>query len=270
MSSWLNNSMDPINGNDKKADKYWGDVAKAYNSTTPRNRWRNPKQAKERWHRINRWTDLFQAAWFKAKRMYTSGHSDQDWIDKAHKFYENENQLGHFVLMDVWYACRDQPKWTAYNNDLKRARKRKGGSNEATSEPVEVNELPRPIGQKAAKKAAREMKGKSKDSADVEEIEKLNQIQADFHTSRIKMLEMQEKLSAEKLESSKRTQLAARDNRFAAKDNKEAKMYEKEAKMLETYSRLITQDTTQMADDIRAEHVAAIKCLRKVLFPDLS
>uniref|UniRef100_A0A0E0A878 Uncharacterized protein n=1 Tax=Oryza glumipatula TaxID=40148 RepID=A0A0E0A878_9ORYZ len=25
MSVWLNNSMDPINGNDKKAEKYWGD-----------------------------------------------------------------------------------------------------------------------------------------------------------------------------------------------------------------------------------------------------
>jgi len=34
------------------------------------------------------------------------------WIDQAHKFYEDENKdlkLGHFVLMNVWYAIRMSP-----------------------------------------------------------------------------------------------------------------------------------------------------------------
>ncbi|KAF2939562.1 hypothetical protein DAI22_03g204700 [Oryza sativa Japonica Group] len=76
MSAWLNNSMDLINGNDKKAEKYWGDVATEYNKTTPQNRWRSPKQAKERWHKLNTRTDLFQGCWLKAKRTYTSGYSE--------------------------------------------------------------------------------------------------------------------------------------------------------------------------------------------------
>lgn len=83
--------MDPINGNDKKAEKYWGDVAKEYNKTTQQNRWRSPKQAKERWHEVNARTDLFQGCWLKARRTYTSGYSDQMWIDMAHKFYVAEN-----------------------------------------------------------------------------------------------------------------------------------------------------------------------------------
>ncbi|XP_015690403.2 glutathione S-transferase T3-like [Oryza brachyantha] len=273
VSAWLNNSMDPINGNDKKAEKYWGDVAKEYNKTTEQKRWRNSKQAKERWHKINAWLDLFQGCWLKAKRTYTSGYSDQMWIDIAQKFYAEENpKLGHFVLTEVWKICRDQPKWIAYNDALKRFRKRKASDNREPREEASANtdfeEPPRPIGQKAAKKAAQESKGKSKVTTDIDDIEKLEQVQADIQTRRIKMMEMQDKLSARQVKSSKLSQVAARENRLAAKDNKEAKMHEKECKMFDTYSRLLTQDTTSMTAEIIAEHAAAIRCLRKILFPD--
>lgn len=176
--------------------------------------------------------------------------------------------------MDVWYACRDQPKWIAYNDALKRGRKRKpydcSEMTEQASGPTDVEETPRPIGQKAAIMAARESKGKSKVSDDAEEIDKLDQVQYDIHARCIKMMEIQEKLSTRQVQSSKLSQLAARENRLAAKDNKEAKMHEKEPKMFETYSRLLAQDTSGMDDDIRAEHVAGIRCLRKLLFPDFS
>jgi hypothetical protein len=49
---------------------------------------------------------------------------------------------------------------------------------------------------------------------------------------------------------------------------KESKMLEKESKMLETYSCLLKQDMSAMPDEIRAEHIAALKSLRKKLFPD--
>ncbi|KAF2922433.1 hypothetical protein DAI22_07g113200 [Oryza sativa Japonica Group] len=197
-----------------KAEKYWGDVATEYNKTTPQNRWRSPKQAKERWHKLNTRTDLFQGCWLKAKRTYTSGYSDQMWIDMAHKFNEADNKkLGWFVLIDVWYACRDQPKWNAYNDALKRDLK---GSRLIT----DVEETPRPIGQKAAKRAARESKGKSNDISDAEEIYKLDQVQSDIHTRRMKMMEMQEKLSSRQVQSSKLSQLAARENRLATKETK--------------------------------------------------
>lgn len=73
----VGNSTDSAAGADSKNDQYWGDVAKTYNMTTPAHRRRNPKQAKDRWHKINKWTDLFQCAWVKARRIYTSGYSDQ-------------------------------------------------------------------------------------------------------------------------------------------------------------------------------------------------
>lgn len=121
--------MDSINGADKRNEQYWGDVVKKYNLTTPKNRMRTQKQAKDRWHKINKWTELFHAAWLKARRIYTSGYLDQMWIDKAHKFYVEDNKhlkLGPFVLIDVWNTVRCVAKWITYNNDLKRTRDRKG------------------------------------------------------------------------------------------------------------------------------------------------
>ncbi|CAM0957961.1 unnamed protein product [Alopecurus aequalis] len=43
MSAWLKNSNDPICGNFKKNDKYWGDVVDEYNSNTPQDRRRQKR-----------------------------------------------------------------------------------------------------------------------------------------------------------------------------------------------------------------------------------
>uniref|UniRef100_J3LC57 Myb-like domain-containing protein n=1 Tax=Oryza brachyantha TaxID=4533 RepID=J3LC57_ORYBR len=47
-SAWLLNSIDPVDGNNKKLDRYWGDVTTTYNSTTASNRTRNRNQLKIR------------------------------------------------------------------------------------------------------------------------------------------------------------------------------------------------------------------------------
>jgi hypothetical protein len=39
---------------------------------------------------------------------------------------------------------------------------------------------------------------------------------------------------------------------------------------MKTYSNLLVQDTSGMDDDMKAEHVVALRCLRKKLFPELS
>jgi hypothetical protein len=64
----LLNSTDSSQGADRKNEQYWEDVVRTYNETTPGNRKRNLKQAKDRWHKINRWTDLFNDACIKAKK----------------------------------------------------------------------------------------------------------------------------------------------------------------------------------------------------------
>jgi len=65
MSAWLKNSTDSSIGADRNNEHYWGDVVKSYNMTIPSQRKRNAKQAKDRWHKINRWTDLYECAKWK-------------------------------------------------------------------------------------------------------------------------------------------------------------------------------------------------------------
>jgi hypothetical protein len=77
----------------------------------------------------------------------------------------------------------------------------------------------------------------------------------------MKILELQQKLSSEKLETTKIAHLTAQEN-------KEGKKHEKESKMMEAYNNLISQDTSSMSDAKKAERVVAMKCLRKALFPE--
>jgi hypothetical protein len=256
MSAWLKHSIDPLRGNNKKSEKYWTDVQKEYNEATVKNRWRITKQVKDRWHKINRLTSLFNDCWLKARRVYTSGYLDEMWLEKAHKFFEEENKGVHFQLMNVWYMVCNEAKWMSHNDHSQGKRKEmeKGSTQEGALEDVD---LPRPIGQKAAKRGALEAKGKSKKSAiNVEELHRFEKIQNNIAANRTKALEMQGKIHSDKIEASKIALQAAKE--------------EKEAKMLETYSSLLKQDTLGMPDDIRAEHVAALKCLRSKLFPELT
>ena len=131
------------------------------------------------------------------------------------------------------------PKWKTYNEDLRNARKRKSYYIEGeVDEDDDIEEMPeRPSGQKATKKAALAAKGKSKGSnldddgkskestIDVEKLDKFSKIQEDLNANRMKVLELQKKLSSEKLET---TRLA----HLTAKETTEAKRLEKESKMM--------------------------------------
>jgi hypothetical protein len=134
-----------LRGNNKKSDKYWQDVADEYNLSTAANRVRTRSQVKERWHKVNRWTHMFNDCWIKARRLFTSGYSDLMWIEKPQKFYEADNNGSHFVHMEVWHMVRNQAKWIAYNE--KSHNKRKVTKNNTTLEydGAEDFDLPRPM-----------------------------------------------------------------------------------------------------------------------------
>ena len=112
MSSWLFNSTDPSIGADRKNEQYWTDVEATYNETTPCYRRRNAKQINDRFHNVNKWTDLFHNAWLKAIMIYTN-YNEQIWIEKAHVLYIKDNEklnLGRFVLMEVWDTVKTEAK----------------------------------------------------------------------------------------------------------------------------------------------------------------
>ncbi|CAL5036944.1 unnamed protein product [Urochloa decumbens] len=285
MSSWLLNSTDSSCGADRKNEQYWSDVEVTYNETTPSHRVRNAKQIKDRFHKVNKWTDLFHSAWLKARMVYSSGYNDQMWIEKAHAFYLEDNDklnLGPFVLMEVWNTIKTEAKWITYNNGLKAARKKlatKGSGSEkeeGAGDHIDVDELDqaRPMGQKQAKKL-KFAKSKEVKHIDLEELEKFDKIQDKQKASRLKVLEVQQKLSSEKIEQSKLAHLAAKEQKEAAKEQKEAaqmqmeaKKFELETRMFETYNRLLSMDLSLMSTEEKEDHANTIKFLKNKLFAD--
>ncbi|KAF0899982.1 hypothetical protein E2562_026225 [Oryza meyeriana var. granulata] len=97
------------------------------------------------------------------------------------------------------------------------------------------------MGQKKAKKVAQDKKGKTKVfDSDVEELNTFGKLQSEKHANRLKVLEVQQKLSSEKLEQAKLAHLAAKEQKKAAKEQKEARMFE-------TYNHLLSQDVGTMS-----------------------
>ncbi|KAL6899409.1 hypothetical protein ACP4OV_006067 [Aristida adscensionis] len=106
------------------------------------------------------------------------------------------------------------------------------------------------------KKAKELQKRKRKDESCSKDLEDELQIFVDAQNKanegRKEMLETQKRVSSEKLKAKKLAYLAAKES--------------KESAMLETYRELLKQDTTVMAEDVRFEHVLALRCLREKLF----
>ncbi|RLN04940.1 hypothetical protein C2845_PM13G09020 [Panicum miliaceum] len=252
------------------------DVEATYNETTSSQRKRNAKQIKDRFHKVNKWTDFFHSAWLKARMIYTSGYNDQMWIEKAHVFYIKDNEklnLGPFVLMEVWNTVKIEAKWITYNTGLKPARKRKGSGKEKEGEDsshIDVDELdeqPRPMGQKAAKKQ-KYAKSKEVEHVYLEELDKFGEIQCEEHANRLKVLEVQQKLSSEKIEQAKLAHLAPKEQKEVAEMQREARKYELETRMFDTYNRLLSMDVSLMFDEEKLDHANTMKYLKKRLFAE--
>ncbi|CAO1943520.1 unnamed protein product [Urochloa humidicola] len=92
------------------------------------------------------------------------------------------------------------------------------------------------------------------------------QIKDRFHkdehnANRMKVLEVQQKLSSEKIEQAKMQM-------EAPKVQREARKLEVEARMYQTYNRLLSVDTSLMSDEEKVDHENTLKFLQKKLFAD--
>ncbi|XP_044980788.1 uncharacterized protein LOC123448083 [Hordeum vulgare subsp. vulgare] len=216
------------------------------------------KQVKDRFGRIKKKVAWFCASWKEANALYASGESDEDLMERAMKTYEADHKEdGPFMLKHCWDVLKKQPKWDAYLERLEdlEPEKRKFNvdddvGNQFTLDDVEDE---RPMG---GKKAKAEPKRKRKEEAFIidleDELNKFVEVQHAANEGRKEMLETQKRVSSENLEARKLAYLAAKDH--------------KESVMLETYRSLMMQDTTLMSEDVRSEHILAMKCFREKLF----
>ncbi|KAG8069966.1 hypothetical protein GUJ93_ZPchr0006g43648 [Zizania palustris] len=151
---------------------------------------------------------------------------------------------------------RLEPKWDAY---LERLIDLDSGNRKSNEEDVgrhfslDDARDERPIG---GKQAQEQQKRKRKEQAHIidleDELHKFVDAQNRANEGRKEMLETQKCVSSEKLESHKLAYLAAKEH--------------KESAMLETYRSLMMQDTIVMSEDVRFEHVLALRCFREKLF----
>lgn len=258
VGAWLNNSNDPIGSNYKKNEQYWKAVAAFYNSTSPKNRARLPKQIKSHFGRIKKQVTLFCAAWKEANALWASGESDVDLMDRAMKTYEGDNKKdGPFMFKHCWDVLRKEPKWDAYLLRLEEPEigKRKFNDDEDLGQQFSLDDVvdERPIGGKQAKEQLKKKKKEQACIIDLEdELQKFVDVQKTANEGRKEMLETQRRVSSDNLEAQRLAHQAAKEN--------------KESAMLETYRSLLMQDTTGMTEDVRSEHVLALRCLRQKLF----
>ncbi|KAM0856756.1 hypothetical protein ACQ4PT_048909 [Festuca glaucescens] len=258
VSAWLNNSNDPIQSNYRKNEQYWKEVAAVYNSTTPKNRARLVKQVKDRFAKIKKKVAWFGASWKEANALYASGESDVDLKKRAMQTYESDHKDdGPFMFDHCWEVLKEQPKWDAYLERLKdlEPEKRKFSVDDEVGKHFTLDDArdERPPGGKQAKKQRkRKRKGESCIIDLEDELSKFVDAQNAANEGRKEMLETQRRVSSENLEAWKLACVAAKE--------------QKESAMLETYRSLMMQDTTGMPEDVRSEHVLALKCFRERLF----
>ncbi|KAL0711479.1 hypothetical protein Bca4012_018457 [Brassica carinata] len=155
ISAWLNTSKDAVVGNDQKGQTFWRRVAEYYQSTPhakesgdPRD-WRHLKQ---RWQKINDYTNKFCGAYAAAERQITSGQSDTDVLKAAFDIYFANHQR-KFNLEHAWCVLRFEQKWLSLNTPKPSGSgKRKAGEEcSQTSSTTVGDEEVRPEGSKAAK-----------------------------------------------------------------------------------------------------------------------
>lgn len=248
--AWLDYSNDPVSGNVKKNEQYWGDVLAFYNSTTSTKRKRKVKHLKDRFQKIKRWVGFFCWSMKKAASIDGNEQSDDQLIEKAMQFYLDDYKEGPFVVMHCWKALRDEPKWHALLEDHEKSNKRKwedeGDVGNSTPIPEDTREMEHTIVTKEAKKQCNgKGKVRANDTDLKEDLKKFMDIQVAAKKRHDQFVEIQLRVSDAKVEAAR---------------------LKREAAMLKTYSSFMSMDTKEMTDDLRAEHMIGLKLLREKLF----
>uniref|UniRef100_J3MKP7 No apical meristem-associated C-terminal domain-containing protein n=1 Tax=Oryza brachyantha TaxID=4533 RepID=J3MKP7_ORYBR len=238
ISAWLNNSIDPIEGNPKKGDIYWKQVTQDYNSNSPVDRKRKAKHLKDHWGKINRKVVHFNGIYCRLKEVYVSGQNDEMLMDKALRMYKEETQQ-NFSFSYWWAEVRRQPKWNRVYTEKENKEMRLRGPSDDINEHEK-----RPQGTKAAKAKA---KGKSQappGTLSHDDFELYHESQTLKAATTEKMAEVQLQVSQDQKEAA-----LAKERRELAK---------KDMKIMDKYTTLLMADTTSFTSSQREEHEIAL------------
>ncbi|CAL5022888.1 unnamed protein product [Urochloa decumbens] len=235
-SAWLNTSKDPIHGNDKKIDSFWGQIAEKFNKEAQPDRVRDTNQLKVHWSQLSTRINEFNGYWSSVCKVNKSGYSDDLLMDEAQKMYTKKYKKP-FAHVHWWRILKNEPKWCT---SVAQAEKDKGKT-------IEIDDKvePRPIGREAAK-AERKGKRKAEEIIDGivilgDNINKIVEVAAERKKEREKATEAQMEIS-----------------RINLKVVKE----QKEVKLLQAYNSLLIQDTSNMTDEEKASRAKTLQWMQ--------
>ncbi|RLN04127.1 hypothetical protein C2845_PM13G18100 [Panicum miliaceum] len=107
VSAWLKCSNDPIQGVDRRGDRYWKDVAAEYNLHAPKEQRRTTAKLKNHWSKTISFISKFNGCYDKARREHASGKSDDQVMERAREEYKKVvNKKRPFALEYWWRAAQ--------------------------------------------------------------------------------------------------------------------------------------------------------------------
>lgn len=124
--SWLETSLDPIEGVDQKGDQFWTRIFKHYvdrradatKESTQKDPIRTPTGAQQRWGVIQHAVNKFCGAYASAERRHKTGQVALDRVAQAHDIYIACNKGKKFTLQHCWEVLRLHQKWESKMEDL--------------------------------------------------------------------------------------------------------------------------------------------------------
>lgn len=247
--AWLECSLDPIDGNSKKSEKFWDDIAALYNSATQSNRKRDRNQLKMEWQRTKKRLAAFHGEWIDVIGVYHSGCSQHDLEKMALEKYER-NYHQPFQHLTMWAKLKDEGKWLAsYRNMKAKVGNRTSVEINHTPNMINLEAEERPSAGRDKAKVERAGKGKSGGLSQElgERLDKFIEVNNQSMEDRQKVIDSQVILSNQQLETAK---------------------INNKTKMLDVYSKMLLADTSKMDDAERARLAKALSRMETTLFPE--
>uniref|UniRef100_A0A0D3API2 Myb-like domain-containing protein n=1 Tax=Brassica oleracea var. oleracea TaxID=109376 RepID=A0A0D3API2_BRAOL len=154
ISAWLNTSKDVVVENEQKSGTFWKRVGEYYAASLHARESGEPREhlhCKQRWHKINDFTNKFCGAYAAAERQISFGQNDNDVLNVSHDIFYSD----HNTKFNLEHACLNTPK-------ISGSSKRKAGEtcSQTSSTTIGDHEI-RPEGIKAAKAKRNNAQGKS-------------------------------------------------------------------------------------------------------------
>uniref|UniRef100_A0A453MDH4 Myb-like domain-containing protein n=1 Tax=Aegilops tauschii subsp. strangulata TaxID=200361 RepID=A0A453MDH4_AEGTS len=264
IAAWVHNSCDPIDGNSKRAETYWKEVAAEYNKYATKEQKKTVGQCKNHWTKTTKKVTKFNGIYNVEKSTWPSGSDDKQLMERVRAKYMSVAKTKRpFPYEHWWEYVRKEAKWRRSYSVEEMNKRNKLNALGAYSSPTqaidEEGELQRPPGRNTSKDAKDKHKSSSKSkcsgSLTSESVDKFNEIQ------------LRKSIAAEKMADA--TLIQAEATKVQAEAENERVETEKEkikVDKLSKYLDLLHKNTSAYDDAQKKRHEQVLNFLANDLF----